>query len=123
MSVAFSPDGKHIVSGSVDGTLRIWDMESIINGPTISACSRNPNGYALLKSIHSESSQSPPHWNIDYAGWASCIPAELLFWVPSHQRIVLWSPYNTLVIGRQQTNLSYNKFVHGTNWAKCYEPG
>ncbi|KAJ7688029.1 hypothetical protein B0H17DRAFT_911381, partial [Mycena rosella] len=53
-------------------------------------------------------------------GWVSCIPSELLFWVPSHQRIGLWSPYNTLVIGQQQTKLSYDNFVHGTNWAKCY---
>ncbi len=26
-SVAYSPDGKHIVSGSYDNTLRIWDAE------------------------------------------------------------------------------------------------
>jgi WD40 repeat protein len=24
-SVAYSPDGKHIVSGSTDATVRIWD--------------------------------------------------------------------------------------------------
>jgi WD40 repeat protein len=27
-SVAFSPDGKRIVSGSVDPTIRIWDMDT-----------------------------------------------------------------------------------------------
>ena len=27
MSVAFSPDGKRIVSGSTDNTLRVWDAE------------------------------------------------------------------------------------------------
>ena len=27
-SVAFSPDGRRIVSGSVEGTLKIWDMST-----------------------------------------------------------------------------------------------
>ena len=26
MSVAFSPDGSKIVSGSYDGTIKVWDM-------------------------------------------------------------------------------------------------
>ncbi|KAJ7632072.1 hypothetical protein B0H17DRAFT_1108228 [Mycena rosella] len=78
-----------------------------------------PNGSASLKVMFS--SQSPLHWNIDRDGWISCIPTENLLWLPAHHRSGLWSPYNTLVIGRHQTKLNFGKFVHGTNWAKCYE--
>ncbi|KAJ7646160.1 hypothetical protein B0H17DRAFT_994338 [Mycena rosella] len=92
----------------------------MVNGPAISAY---PPGSALLKSIHLQSSQSPLHWNIDGNGWISCIPSECLLWLPTHHRSGLWLPCNTLIIGRHQTKLSFDNFVHGTNWAKCYERG
>ena len=28
LSVAYSPDGKHIVSGSVDKTVKVWDSQT-----------------------------------------------------------------------------------------------
>ena len=28
LSVAYSPDGKHLVSGSRDNTVKIWDAQS-----------------------------------------------------------------------------------------------
>ena len=28
LSVAYSPDGKHIVSGSVDNTVKVWDSQT-----------------------------------------------------------------------------------------------
>ncbi|KAJ6479824.1 hypothetical protein C8R45DRAFT_1006061, partial [Mycena sanguinolenta] len=62
------------------------------------------------------------HWQI-HNGWVSCLPLEPLLWLPLPSRVGLWSPHNTLVIGQQQTRLSYDQFVSGTDWAKCYSPG
>ena len=28
LSVAYSPDGKHIVSGSCDNTVKVWDSQT-----------------------------------------------------------------------------------------------
>ncbi|KAJ7454251.1 hypothetical protein FB451DRAFT_1049929 [Mycena latifolia] len=68
-----------------------------------------------------KSPSTPLNWQIS-GGWVSCIPSEPLFWVPASLRNGLWSPYNTQVIGRQQTKLMYERFVHGTDWTKCYAP-
>jgi WD40 repeat protein len=32
-SVAFSPDGRLLVSGSRDGTVKVWDVTSLGKGP------------------------------------------------------------------------------------------
>ncbi|KAJ7674094.1 hypothetical protein B0H17DRAFT_1082638 [Mycena rosella] len=77
----------------------------------------------FLQSILLQSSQSPLHWTIGGDGWISCIPSEYLLWLPTNHRSGLWSPCSTLVIGRHQTKLNFGNFVHGTNWAKCYERG
>ena len=52
---AFSPDGKRIVSGSVDRTLRLWDVETAkelatFQGHTghLTACVFSPSGERIL---------------------------------------------------------------------------
>ncbi|KAJ7439753.1 hypothetical protein FB451DRAFT_1280643, partial [Mycena latifolia] len=69
-----------------------------------------------------KSPSTPLNWQIS-GGWVSCIPSEPLFWLPTSMRNFLWSPYNTQVIGRRQhTKITYERFVHGTDWTKCYSP-
>ncbi|KAJ6542931.1 hypothetical protein B0H19DRAFT_957827, partial [Mycena capillaripes] len=53
-------------------------------------------------------------------GWVSCNELNLLFWLPATLRNGFWSPHNTLVIAKQQTLLSYENFVHGSDWTMCY---
>ena len=54
-SVSFSPDGKRIVSGSVDKTLKVWDAETgqevlTLNGhtQTVTSVSFSPNGRRIV---------------------------------------------------------------------------
>ncbi|KAJ6598791.1 WD40-repeat-containing domain protein, partial [Mycena sp. CBHHK59/15] len=99
-SVAFSPNGKHIVSSSRDRTVRVWDAES---GEALVAPFQGDRDQSRLVLLNTLRNKSPPvqlHWKI-HQGWVSCRPSELLFWLPAPHRIGLWSPHNTLVIGKQ----------------------
>ncbi|KAJ6457820.1 WD40-repeat-containing domain protein, partial [Mycena vitilis] len=118
-SVAFSPDGKHVVSGSGDESGPIWDVESgeQLDSPRGHPLSSKNSGCSSTASTSNPSS----HWQLR-EGWVSQNASELLFWLPSQHRLGFWMPENTLVVGRQQTKLSYETFVHGTEWTKCYDP-
>ncbi|KZP18434.1 hypothetical protein FIBSPDRAFT_745360, partial [Athelia psychrophila] len=95
-SVAFSPNGKHIVSGSDDKTIQIFDMASSSSLQEFKTSSRLVNG------------------------WMQNSPTELLFWVPPAYRIGLWRPNSIVVIGRHTTRLDLTQFVHGRDWAQCH---
>jgi WD40 repeat protein len=55
-SVAYSPDGRHIISGSTDNTIRIWDAETgaAVGGPlqghtdVVRSVACSPNGRHII---------------------------------------------------------------------------
>ncbi|KAJ7220611.1 hypothetical protein GGX14DRAFT_353939, partial [Mycena pura] len=52
--------------------------------------------------------------------WVLSTNDELMFWLPPDNRAGFWFPQNTLIIGGEQTQFSYEHFVHGNDWVKCY---
>lgn len=57
LSYAFSPDGKRIVSGSLDKTLKVWDAETeeetaTLAGHTkyVTSCAFSPDGTRIVSS-------------------------------------------------------------------------
>jgi WD40 repeat protein len=94
-SVAFFPDGKQIMSDSLDGTIRVWDVELL------------------------EERGEMDGWQVkqEYPNWILGPKGELLFWTPlpfRHTR-------NTLIIG-ECPKIDFSNFVHGDEWVKCREP-
>ena len=142
-SVAFSPDGSRIVSGSHNQTIRLLDAETgdtickPLKGPfsAVTSVAFSPDGSRIV----SGSSDNTIHlWDakISYivstlgctgysqllpSGWVINSDAEKLFWVPPWHRAGLCFPGNTMTIsqGGVSTTLDMSRFVHGTAWEKC----
>ncbi|KAJ7480829.1 hypothetical protein FB451DRAFT_1130681 [Mycena latifolia] len=120
-SAVSSPSGMQIMSRPEDEVIQGQDPDSVVNDADLLQHATTASGWHLINSLHLRSPSTPLCWQL-HGGWASCIPPELLLWLPATMRVGLWSPYNTQVIGQQQTKLAYKQFVHGTEWAKCYTP-
>jgi WD40 repeat protein len=139
MSVAFSPDGQHIVSGSADRTIRIWDAEADqrVSGPALSVqltCPPAEKNIALSRKTDSERSSTLHHgFSLDHSngGWAisrhstdsaTGSKAPLLFWVPPHNRRGICSSETIIIMETPLNRIDFSRFIHGSSWAKCYLP-
>jgi WD40 repeat protein len=141
-SVAYSPDGKHIVSGSGDGTVHVWDAQSghLAAGPFeghsdwVTSVAYSPDGKHIVSGSGDRTVRVwDPESVISYAmqarcfanftsqsqirdGWILGPDSELSFWVPDMYRAGLWWPDNSAVISKHIVRLNFCRFVHGTKW-------
>ncbi|KAG9086655.1 hypothetical protein FS749_003493 [Ceratobasidium sp. UAMH 11750] len=109
-SVAYSSDGACIVSGSADGTIRIWD-----------ACTAQMTAPPLERDSHPVNSLT--RWSLSEEGWVLTPELKRLIWVPPHLRDALLYPFNTLMIStRGFVKLDFSRANFGEDWRQCYNP-
>ncbi len=99
-SVAFSPDGQCIVSGSGDRTIRMFTA--------------TPGKTESIRVI-----DFTDHSVINNEGWICGSKGELLMWIPLIHRANLHRPSNIWISGEHETRINLSNFVHGRSWATC----
>ncbi|KAJ7151986.1 hypothetical protein C8R46DRAFT_1303348 [Mycena filopes] len=102
-SVAFSPDGKMVVSGSSDGTVRVWNIGKLRGDP------RRPD-------VSIEWVLGPDSW---IHGNDAKRRDHLLMWVPPEYRDRLCWGRRALIIdgsGRAPMRLDYSEAAYGSVW-------
>ena len=143
LSVAFSPDGNHFVSGSADETVRMWDVPTELRGTVTGPLTEHKPASvtfftdgkfissAKLVIVHMlittgntptpESVDFTDHSIINEEGWICGSNGELLIWIPLIHRAHLHRPSNVWVAGEHETHMDLSTFVHGYNWATCFD--
>ncbi|KAI6040005.1 hypothetical protein EDC04DRAFT_3111763 [Pisolithus marmoratus] len=141
MSVAFSNDGRQLLSCSTDNIIRVWDVEPFTSHPAGCATIQihhsfpTPAPYPILFSSLSEHALCDSDRLFDGAtverdwrelvqmerdGWIVGPEGRLLLWVPVTCRASLRS-LRSLVTPRAGTELDLGNMAHGNIWQYCFQ--
>ena len=145
--INYSPDGRHIVSGSDDSTIRIWDAETgapvgePLKGHTdsVESVAYSPNGQHIVSGssdstirrwdssshlpIQLPSSGDHTRANPNPEGWVTDSYGRLLYWVPSDCRTGLHSPALLTIPPTshvRSVSLDFEHFVFGNSWPQIF---
>jgi hypothetical protein len=58
----------------------------------------------------------------DQSGWITGPQGERILWIPLKFRSYVQVKPCVLVVGKGRIAVNFSDAVHGTDWAKCYEP-
>ncbi|CAE6359703.1 unnamed protein product [Rhizoctonia solani] len=115
--ILFSPDGTHIVSCSLDNTMRFWPIPGNSKREVLGSDSTdNYKGTGA-------SPRPDLHWKLDNEGWVMNDSNQLLLNVPEHLVPYLLLPENDRLIShRGWFSIDFTDANVGELWTRCYRP-
>jgi WD40 repeat protein len=136
LSIAFSPDGKQIASGSQDNTVQLWSVEMGVSIGQPIGGHESASFLAQCRWFHTnkipwfppaESKPSlqyphdlfPPSPAIS-SGWILGPKGELILWVPPAYHMFLQHP-DHIVRRSNNPQIDFQHFKCGQEWAQCQE--
>ncbi len=148
-SIAYSPDGWHIISGSDDGTIKTWDAEAHtaagkpLGEHTSQSIAYSSDGNHIVSGSYDNTTRildafprasiRPPSCNPmhpsfyakpDKDGWVKDSEGGLLYWVPHDCRESVHSPAIMTIplTSRNRTvSLDFEDFAFGTSWSQIFK--
>lgn len=125
-SVAFTADGSHLVTGSVDGTVRTWDLRPVIatgSGPILGVAF-SPDGHRLITGARDGTSRL---WDaqtgheigepVHYAGAVTSVAFS-----PDGQQIAIGAGDGTIALTRLDTGAATTFVGDSAVFAIAYSP-
>ena len=110
--VAISPDGKTLATGTAEDCIKIWDVEMLLGLGESGVV----NHFQILKAENPQLFDRCQYEN----EWVIGPDGERLLWIPEEKISLLFNPALKHTLLPMSMQLDLSKFVHGTDWIKCY---
>lgn len=127
-ALAFSLSGEQLICAGKDASIRIWDVQKVLDHASTFLKSSAPGSDANHRGSADRSVDSDSRsWfndtsSPDNLGWLKGPNGELLLWIPPTHRKSLLRPSNIVTDAPGFTKLDFSRFVAGESWAECYQP-
>ncbi|KAG8214192.1 WD40-repeat-containing domain protein [Butyriboletus roseoflavus] len=136
LSIAYSPDGSYIVSGSADRTLRIWSTSTgqYVAGPFqhtdwVSSVAYSPHNNCIISGSFDgtirvwtlQPGVAFEDWHQKEDGWVETSNGDSICWIPPWARHVVYHPRNLQIISLHHPyKLGLHIFPYAKSWIQCW---